>query len=168
MPAPIISRNVERDFSSRGHLTWDHLSLVRDAWPGTLVIKGVLNAHDARTAVARGVDGIIVSNHGGRQLDGTIAPLHVLPDIVAACSGTPVMIDSGIRRGTDVMTALALGATCAFIGRPFLYAAAVAGVPGVAHGIDLIKRELSRDLALTGMTSVDELRASDCLQPAPR
>src|SRR3546814_5212611 len=88
-----------------------------------LIVKGVLSAPDARTAVNLGADGIIVSNHGGRQLDGAIAPLHVLPEIVHACPEVPVMMDSGIRRGTDVMKALALGAQFVFLGRPFGYAA---------------------------------------------
>ncbi len=161
---PIVSRNVERDFSDRGHLTWEHLSMVRDLWPGTLVLKGVLNAQDAATAVSRGVDGIIVSNHGGRQLDGAIAPLAVLPEIVGTCPNLPVMIDSGIRRGTDVMTAMALGAKCAFVGRPFLYAAAVGGRRGVQHGIDLLRREVSRNLALIGATTIEELSCNGFLR----
>lgn len=161
---PILSRNVERDFSDRGHLSWEHLSMVRDLWPGSLVLKGVLNAQDAATAVSRGVDGIIVSNHGGRQLDGAIAPLAVLPEIVGACPNLPIMIDSGIRRGTDVMTAMALGAKCAFVGRPFLYAAAVGGRRGVQHGIDLLRREVSRNLALIGATTIEELSGKGFLR----
>lgn len=162
--APVVSRNVERDFSDRGHLTWDHLSMVRDLWHGNLVLKGVLSTHDALTASSRGVDGIIVSNHGGRQLDGAISPLFVLPEIVAACPNLPIMIDSGIRRGTDVMTAVALGAKCAFVGRPFLYAAAVEGERGVEHAIDLLRRELSRNMALIGATAIEELRSGNFLR----
>src|SRR3546814_561830 len=120
--APIISRNVLRDFSDRAHLNWSHFTHIRKVWPGKLIVKGVLSAPDARTAVNLGADGIIVSNHGGRQLDGAIAPLHVLPEIVHACPEVPVMMDSGIRRGTDVMKALALGAQFVFLGRPFGYA----------------------------------------------
>lgn len=117
--APILSPDVLRDFSDRGHLTWDHLREIRRMWRGTLVIKGILNQDDARIACRVGVDGIIVSNHGGRQLDGSVAPLRVLPSIVDAARDIPVMIDSGVRRGTDVLKAVGLGARMAFVGRPF-------------------------------------------------
>lgn len=155
--APIISPNVERDFSHRGHLTWEHFDLVRRTWKGTLVIKGVLHPDDARTARDHGADGIIVSNHGGRQLDGTVAPLRVLPRIVQACPEIPVMLDSGVRRGTDVLKALALGAKMVFLGRPFAYASAVGGEAGVTHAINLLQAEVSRDMALLGITSLSEL-----------
>jgi L-lactate dehydrogenase (cytochrome) len=157
--APIISPNVERDFSHRGHLTWEHFDLVRRTWKGTLVIKGVLHPDDARTARDRGADGIIVSNHGGRQLDGAVAPLRVLPQIVQACPDIPVMIDSGVRRGGDVLKALALGAKMVFLGRPFAYASAVGGQAGVAHAIGLLQSEVSRNMALLGITSLAELDA---------
>ena len=123
--APILSANVLRDFSDRGHLSWEHIRMIRRMWPGTLVVKGILDVRDARLAVENGADGIIVSNHGGRQLDGTVSPMRVLPGIVEACPEVPVMIDSGFRRGTDVLKALALGAKFVFVGRPFNYAAAV-------------------------------------------
>jgi L-lactate dehydrogenase (cytochrome) len=103
------------------------------------------------------MDGIIVSNHGGRQLDGAAAPLQVLPEIVAQAAGMTVMIDSGVRRGTDVMKALALGASCAFVGRPLNYAAAVAGEAGVRHGIELMKSEILRDMGMLGIASLNEL-----------
>jgi L-lactate dehydrogenase (cytochrome) len=155
--APIISPSVERDFSHRGHLTWEHFDLVRRTWKGTLVIKGVLHPDDARTARDHGADGIIVSNHGGRQLDGTVAPLRVLPQIVQACPDIPVMMDSGVRRGSDVLKALALGAKMVFLGRPFAYASAVGGQAGVAHAINLLQAEVSRNMALLGITSLAEL-----------
>lgn len=158
--APILSPNVERDFSDRGHLDWGHFRMIRDMWPGQLVIKGILDVRDARLAVEHGADGIIVSNHGGRQLDGTVAPLRVLPGIVAACPEVPVMVDSGFRRGTDVLKALALGARFVFVGRPFNYAASVAGEPGVRKGIDLLRLEISRNMAMLGVTSLDQLDAS--------
>ena len=157
---PILSPTVERSFSDRGHLTWRHLRLVRERWPGHLVVKGVLDPRDARQAVAEGADGIVVSNHGGRQLDGAVAPLRALPGIVAACPGVPVMIDSGIRRGTDVLKALALGARFVFVGRPFAFAAAVAGEAGALHAIELLRAEVSRDMALLGVTALDQLDAS--------
>ena len=116
-----------------------------------------MNPDDARIAVNSGVDGIIVSNHGGRQLDALVSPLRVLPAIVAAAEGRPVMIDSGFRRGTDILKAIALGAKMVFIGRPFLYAAAIGGEAGVRHLTDLLKVEISRDLALLGAMSPAEL-----------
>lgn len=148
--APILSSNVLRDFSARDHLAWPHIERIRARWNGNLVVKGVLSAADAVLAERAGVDGIIVSNHGGRQLDGAIAPLRVLPEIVAA-TRLPVMIDSGFRRGTDVVKALALGAKFVFVGRPFTYAAAVAGEAGVAHAIRLLADEIDRNLAMLGI-----------------
>lgn len=164
--APIVSRSVERDFSDRAHFTWDHLATIRRRWRGQLVVKGILTAEDARLAQQHGVDGIIVSNHGGRQLDGAIAPMHALPEVVEAVPQLPVMLDSGVRRGTDVIKALALGARCVFIGRPFAYAAAVASSHGVTHGIGLMQAELSRDLALLGVTRVADVGAHCIQRPA--
>jgi L-lactate dehydrogenase (cytochrome) len=163
--APILSSSVLRDFSDRGHLGWQHIRMIRSMWPGKLVIKGILDVRDARTAVENGADGIIVSNHGGRQLDGTVSPMRVLPDIVAACPDVPVMIDSGFRRGTDVLKALALGAKFVFVGRPFNYAASVAGEPGVRRAISLLRDEISRDMAMLGVTSVSDMRG-DFLMPS--
>ncbi len=157
--APIISRNVLRDFSDRSHLNWAHLARIREQWRGKLIIKGVLNAPDALRAVDTGVDGIIVSNHGGRQLDGSIPPLLALPDIVRACPDVPVMMDSGIRRGSDAMKALGLGARFVFIGRPFGYAAAVGGQPGVSRAIELFATELRRNCAMLGLTQSADMSA---------
>ncbi|HWI84613.1 alpha-hydroxy acid oxidase [Ramlibacter sp.] len=162
--APIISPNVERDFSHRGHLTWEHFALVRRTWKGILVIKGVLHPDDARIARDHGADGVIVSNHGGRQLDGAVAPLRVLPGIVAAVPELPVMMDSGVRRGADVLKALALGAKMVFAGRPFAYAAAVGGEAGVAHAINLLQAEVSRNMAMLGISSLGELDAQRFLR----
>ena len=163
--APILSSSVLRDFSDRGHLGWQHIRMVRAMWPGTLVIKGILDVRDARMAVENGADGLIVSNHGGRQLDGTVSPLRVLPGIVRACPEVPVMVDSGFRRGTDVLKALALGAKFVFVGRPFNYAAAVAGEAGVRKAISLLRDEVSRDMAMLGVTSVADMR-DDFLMPS--
>lgn len=138
------------------------LECVRRMWPGKLVVKGILDLRDARLAVDTGADGIIVSNHGGRQLDGTVSPLRVLPGIVEACREVPVMIDSGFRRGTDVLKALALGAKFVFVGRPFIYAACVAGEAGVSRGISLLREEVSRNMAMLGVTSTAAIQ-SDCL-----
>jgi L-lactate dehydrogenase (cytochrome) len=155
--APLMSSKAARDFSTRGQLTWQHLSLIRQLWPGKLVIKGILHKDDASKARELGADGIIVSNHGGRQLDGAVSPLHVLPEIVQACPGIPVMLDSGVRRGTDVLKALALGARFVFVGRPFAFAGAVAGQSGVEHAIKLLSDEVSRDMAMLGVCAIPEI-----------
>ena len=155
--APIISPNVLRDYSDRGHLNWEHFRLIRRLWKGPLVIKGILEKADAVASRDAGADGIIVSNHGGRQLDGAVAALRVLPGIAAACPQIPVMIDGGVRRGTDVLKALALGATCVFVGRPFGYAAAVAGAAGVSHAIGLLSAEIDRDMAMLGIPDLRQL-----------
>jgi len=106
------------------------------------------------------MDGIVVSNHGGRQLDGAVAPLRVLPQILENFQNGPVMLDSGIRRGTDVLKAISLGAACVFVGRPFNYAAAVAGAEGIEHTANLLKQEIARNMAMMGVTSLKELNPS--------
>lgn len=156
---PILSPNVLRDYSDRGHLNWEHFRLIRRLWKGRLVIKGILDKADAVTARDAGADGIIVSNHGGRQLDGAVSALRVLPGIVAACPELPIMVDGGVRRGTDVLKALALGAKCVFVGRTFGYAASVAGAAGVDHAIGLLIAEIHRDMAMLGITDLHELDA---------
>ena len=155
--APVVARNVLRDFAARDHLSWEHLDRMRKRWNGTLIIKGILSAADAKLSREHGADGVIVSNHGGRQLDHSIAPLRVLPEIIAAAGSMPVMLDSGIRRGTDVIKALALGAKFVFVGRPFNFAASIAGEAGVTYAINLLRDEIDRDLALMGLTSCAEL-----------
>ncbi len=155
---PILSRDLTRASGLRDQLGWEHLELIRRRWKGTLVVKGVLAAEDGLIAKDKGVDGVIVSNHGGRQLDGTIAPLHVLPEIVDAAGDMVVMLDSGIRRGGDVLKALALGASFVFLGRPFLFAAVVGGQPAVRHAVELLSKEIDRNMALLGIRSLNELR----------
>jgi L-lactate dehydrogenase (cytochrome) len=155
--APILARDVERDFTKKDHLDWTHLALIRKRWQGRLVVKGVMNPLDARIAREAGVDGLIVSNHGGRQLDYTVSPLRVLPSIVEVAGGIPVMMDSGIRRGTDVMKALAFGAAFVFVGRPFNYAATIAGEAGVRHACEILQGELYRGMAQLGITSTTQL-----------
>ncbi|RUM05817.1 alpha-hydroxy acid oxidase [Rhizobium chutanense] len=158
--APIISSNVTRDFGRRDHLNWEHLERIRKRWSGKLVVKGIMHPDDAARAADSGADGVIVSNHGGRQLDGTASPLQVLPEIAARVGDSiAVMVDGGFRRGTDIMKALALGACFVFVGRPFLYAAAVAGLPGVLKAADILKRELHSNMALLGVTKVSEISA---------
>lgn len=165
--APILSPNVLRDYSDRGDLDWNHFSRIRAMWKGRVIVKGVLDARDARIAVDRGADGLIVSNHGGRQLDGAVTPLRVLPEIVAACPSVPVMFDSGIRRGTDVMKALALGAKFVFLGRSFGYAASVGGEAGVRHAIDILRVEIERNMAMMGINRLDELSPASLRRIGP-
>ena len=154
---PLITRTGERDRGNRDQLSWPHVELMRKMWKGRLVLKGVLNKDDARIASESGVDGVIVSNHGGRQLDGASAPLRVLPGIVEQAGDMTVMMDSGIRRGTDILKALALGAKFVFVGRPFLYAAAIGGDIGVRHAVKLLKDEVDRNMALLGITTLAEM-----------
>ncbi|WP_202731163.1 alpha-hydroxy acid oxidase [Achromobacter xylosoxidans] len=162
--APILSGNVLRDFSDRGHLNWQHVAAIRKTWKGRMVLKGILHPDDARAARAHGMDAVIVSNHGGRQLDGSVSPLHALPAIVDAAGGMDVMLDSGVRRGTDALKAMALGARCVFVGCPFNYAATVAGQRGVAHAIALIVEEIRRNMGLLGIVDLREVNQS-LLQP---
>ncbi len=164
--APILSANVLRDYADRGHLGWHHIQMIRRMWPHRLVVKGILDRRDARLAVEHGADGIIVSNHGGRQLDGTVSPMRVLAGIVQACPEVPVMVDSGFRRGTDVLKALALGAKFVFVGRPFNYAASVAGEAGVLRGIQLLRDEVSRDMAMLGVSAVADMGPGCMLESA--
>jgi L-lactate dehydrogenase (cytochrome) len=163
--APILARNVERDFSKRDHLSWTHLEQIRRQWKGRLVVKGIMSVADARIAREGGVDGLVVSNHGGRQLDATVSPLRVLPEIAAEAGAMTVMMDSGIRRGTHVLKALALGAKFVFVGRPFNYAASIGGEAGVRHAISLLAAEIDRDMALLGINRVAEMTRERLLRP---
>ena len=164
---PILSRGLDRQLGARDTLAWPHLAQIRKRWRGRLVVKGILAPDDARMARDEGVDGIIVSNHGGRQLDYAQAPLHALPGIRAVAGTMAVMLDGGVRRGTDVLKAVALGADFVFAGRPFLFAAAVAGADGVAHAIRLLREEIERDMALLGITSLRQM-TPDLLVPRHR
>jgi L-lactate dehydrogenase (cytochrome) len=143
----------------RGHeaLDWNDIRFMRDVWKGRLLLKGILAYEDARLAAAIGIDGVIVSNHGGRQLDGGLAPLHALPAVVDAAGDMAVLFDGGVRRGGDVIKALALGARMVFVGRPFLYGAVVGGEAGVERVAAILDEELDRDLALLGCPDVVDL-----------
>ncbi len=154
---PILG-NIDRPRMARDGLSWEHLELMRRIWKGKLVLKGVLAPEDVRIARESGVDGIMVSNHGGRQLDYTVAPLRMLPGAVAEAGNMAIMMDGGIRRGTDVLKALALGAQFVFVGRPFLYAASIAGEAGVRHATELLREEISRDMAMLGISSLAEMK----------
>jgi L-lactate dehydrogenase (cytochrome) len=159
---PLVSRNVARDFAGRERLDWVEIDRIRKRFPGTLVLKGILHPDDARLAREHGADGIIVSNHGGRQLDCTPSPMRVLPAVKAAAGDMTVMIDSGFRRGTDVLKALALGASYVFIGRPFDQASAVGGAAGVDYAINLMKLEIRADMGMLGINCLAEM-GPDCL-----
>jgi L-lactate dehydrogenase (cytochrome) len=163
---PIVSRNVVRSMEGRDRLSWKHAELIRKRWKGNFVVKGILAPEDARIARETGCDGIVVSNHGGRQLDGALSPLEALPGIVPQTGNMAVIVESGIRRGTDVLKALALGADFVFIGRPFLFAAAIAGQAGVRHGVDLLAAEIDRNMTLLGIQRPDQM-TPDLLYPAP-
>ena len=145
------------------NLNWSDIARLRDIWKGPILVKGVHLPEDAARAVSEGVDGIVISNHGGRNLDGAVASLDVLPEIVAEVGGkTVVIVDSGIRRGGDILKALALGAKAVLSGRPTLYGAAVAGEDGAAHALGLLRRELETSMAYTGAAKVSEI-SSRCL-----
>ena len=154
---PILG-NLERPRMSRDGLNWAHVELMRKIWKGKLVLKGVLAREDVRIARESGVDGIMVSNHGGRQLDGTISPFRALPGAAAEAGNMAIMMDSGIRRGTDVLKAIAMGAHFVFVGRPFLYAAAIGGEAGVQHAASLLREEISRNMAMLGISSLADMK----------
>ena len=167
---PVLSKNLMRNIGKRDQLAWKHVELIRRRWKGKLVVKGLISPADARIARESGVDGVIVSNHGGRQLDCTVSSLRTLPEISAEANGMTVMLDGGIRRGTDVLKALALGAHFVFIGRPLLFAAVAAGEAGVRRALTLLRDEVDRDMALLGIRSISEI-SSDLLRritPEPR
>jgi len=140
---------------------WNDLEWLRSVAGVPVLLKGVLSAEDGRLAVSCGADGVIVSNHGGRNLDTVPATIDALPRVVDAVAGRiPVMLDSGIRRGTDVLMALALGAKAVFVGRPYVYGLAVGGAKGVERVILILRDELERAMALTGRRSIAEIDAS--------
>lgn len=152
--------NMDEDETAGGtlSLTWDSLAWLRSLSPLPLVLKGILTAEDALLAVEHGAGGIIVSNHGGRQLDGAIASIEALPEVVEAAGGRcEVYLDGGIRRGTDVLKALALGARAVLVGRPALWGLAVDGANGVYHVLDILRNELELALALAGQPSVEHI-----------
>jgi isopentenyl diphosphate isomerase/L-lactate dehydrogenase-like FMN-dependent dehydrogenase len=154
----IISKNLAEFRARRDALEWEDMRWVREIWPRKLFIKGILSARDALRAAACGADGIFVSNHGGRQLDGAVSPIEVLPEIVAAVAGRlKIMVDSGFRRGTDIVKAMALGADMVFVGRAPLYGVTVGGEAGALHALNLLKSEVDRVMALLGCNSVSEL-----------
>jgi L-lactate dehydrogenase (cytochrome) len=142
-------------------VTWDDMRWMRDAWRGPFVVKGVHTGDDARRAIDAGADAIVVSNHGGRQLDGVAASLRALPEVVSAVGGqVEVLMDGGIRRGSDIVKALCLGARAVLIGRAYAWALGAAGGPGVARAIEILRADLVRTLRLLGSSSTRDLDRS--------
>ncbi len=142
-------------------LSWKDVEWIRSIWPGKLIVKGILDAEDADIAVKTGVDAMIVSNHGGRQLDGAPAAIHALPRVVDAVAGrTEVLFDSGILTGQSLLKAIALGARAGLIGKAFLYGLGAMGGEGVTKAIEFIRKELDVSLALTGQTDVGRVDKS--------
>ena len=150
--ASVAGRNYDPSFD------WDGLNTIRDAWPGKLIVKGVVRPQDAERLAAMGCDAVVVSNHGGRQLDGGLASLEALPAVVrAAGSRIPVMVDGGIRRGAHIVKALALGAQAVLVGRATLYGAAAAGEPGARRALEILREEFVRTMQLCGVRNVGEI-----------
>jgi L-lactate dehydrogenase (cytochrome)/(S)-mandelate dehydrogenase len=148
-------------------MSWKDVVWLRKIWKGPLLIKGILHPDEAKLAVKHGVDGVIVSNHGGRQLDGAVPALEALPDIVEMVNGRiPVLVDGGFRRGSHVVKALCLGAACCLVARPQLWGLAVGGEAGVAHVLDIFHREIDRSMALLGASRIADLTADLMTGPA--
>lgn len=142
-------------------VTWEDFRWLKQIWPGPIIVKGVLTGDDARRSVDQGAAAVIVSNHGGRQLDGAPATLRVLPEVVAAIKGqAEVLMDGGIRRGTDIVKALCLGARAVLIGRAYAFGMAAAGQPGVTRALEILREDLERTLRLIGCDSVSALDSS--------
>ena len=157
---------VDSQFDPR--ITWNDLAWVRENWPGKIVLKGILDVEDARQAAASGVDGIIVSNHGGRQLDSVVASVDALPRIVDAVGDRlEVLMDGGVRSGLDVVKALALGAKACMLGRAWGYAVAARGEAGVAHMLSVMRKEMEVAMALCGETDVRRLSRETLVDKSP-
>jgi len=160
MKTKITALPMGRSMMVSDSLTWDDLREIRRLWPLPLLVKGILRAEDAKLAAEYGVDGVIVSNHGGRALDSTRAPIDILPEVVEAVgSRVTVFVDSGFRRGSDVIKGLALGADAVMIGRATLYGLAMAGEAGAARAIEIYRDEIDRILAMIGCPEIGKLDA---------
>jgi isopentenyl diphosphate isomerase/L-lactate dehydrogenase-like FMN-dependent dehydrogenase len=154
----ITSPTLTEFRTRRTELNWGDFDWLRKLWPGKLMLKGVMTVEDALLAAEHGADGIFVSNHGGRQLDGASSAIAVLPQIADAVGGRlSIMMDGGIRRGSDVVKALALGADMVFVGRATLYGAAAGGRAGALHALNLLASEINRVMALIGVSTVEEI-----------
>lgn len=157
-PLPLIDVSTAL---ARAAVTWADMGWIREAWRGPLVIKGVLSGDDARRAIDAGASAVVVSNHGGRQLDSSPPTLKVLPEVVAAVKGqVEVLMDGGIRRGSDIVKAVCLGARAVLMGRAYAYGLGAAGEAGVARAVDLMRTDVERTLRLLGCASVSDLNSS--------
>jgi isopentenyl diphosphate isomerase/L-lactate dehydrogenase-like FMN-dependent dehydrogenase len=146
---------------ARAVVTWEDLRWLRKLWPGPLVVKGVLTGEDARRAIDGGADGIVVSNHGGRQLDTVSASLRALPEVVAAVNGqAAVLMDGGVRRGSDIVKAICMGAQAVLVGRAYAYGLGAAGYPGVVRAMEILRADVERMFRLVGCASAAELDSS--------
>lgn len=154
---PMMSQGSVRNTNARDKLSWANLQAIRRQWRGNLLVKGLLSPADVAIARECGADGVILSSHGGRQLDHAVAPLDVLPEIADRKGAMKLIVDSGIRRGTDVLKALALGGDFVLLGRPFLYAASLGGAECVQHAMRILQEEILRDMALIGVNRLSEL-----------
>jgi L-lactate dehydrogenase (cytochrome)/(S)-mandelate dehydrogenase len=158
LKAKITARPMGRSQMKNDSLNWDDLRTLRKMWPGKLMVKGILHPGDAKLAAECGADGVIVSNHGGRNLDSSMAPIEVLPEVMDAVGKRlTVIVDSGFRRGSDVVKALCLGAHAVFIGRATLYGVAAPGEAGARRAIGILREEIDRVMALIGARSIEEL-----------
>ena len=156
--ATAIASSVGRNYDPA--FNWESLQKIRDSWPRKLIVKGILNPGDALRVATMGCDAVVVSNHGGRQLDGAVATFDALPPVIRAVDGKiPVLLDGGIRRGSDILKALALGAQGVMLGRATLYGASAAGEAGASRAIAILKDELTRTMQLCGARSVNEIDA---------
>ncbi|MGH7211614.1 MAG: alpha-hydroxy acid oxidase, partial [Acetobacteraceae bacterium] len=155
---PITSDPGTKEVMRQDSLCWDDIRIFRDKWPGVLMVKGINRPDDAVKAIEYGVDGIIVSNHGGRNMDRAVASIDALPEVAEAVGDrATVILESGVRRGSDIAKALALGAKAVLTGRATLYGTAVGGQAGAAHAINVIRNELDKTMAYTGCRSVEEI-----------
>ena len=160
---PVMAASTYRDMLISASLDWDAIARIRRAWPHKLVLKGISHPDDAGQAIAHGLDGVVVSNHGGRALDGSLASLAALPDVIAAANGElEVLVDGGFRRGSDVVKALALGASSVLLGRAPLYGVSAYGRSGASRALEIFTTEIDRVLGLLGCRSLDDL-GPDCL-----
>ena len=158
--AALLSRAMDRS------MVWDSLKWLRAQWEGPILLKGLLHPEDAKRAIAHGMDGIIVSNHGGRQLDAAPATIQSLPAVAEAVEGRiPVLVDSGFRRGSDIVKALALGARAVLIGRPVLYGRASDGEAGASAVLDILGTELVRTMTLIGAARIDDIHSGHIWRP---
>ncbi len=157
-PMPLVDVNAAL---ARVAVTWEDFRWIREAWPGPIVIKGVLTGDDARRAIDEGAAAVVVSNHGGRQLDGDPASLKALPEVVTAVNGrAEVLMDGGIRRGSDIIKAICLGARAVLVGRAYAYGLSAAGEAGVVRALEILRTDVERTLKLLGCASIAELNRS--------